>query len=172
MNGGREGKGRRVKRTQVQSDDGWTVVSGGSGSGSGSKPSSSVAKAARPTRVVNGLTVEKLVAEYGAMQKRWRKSTCARDLGRMLGLGEWSVEGAVCIGIGSFALDWEHRYRSLWQLVLFMGVVEICEYLPLLYTGACCTCRIKLMTKQCKSRNPHSPSTRKNLPSQTSTNYS
>jgi hypothetical protein len=118
-------KGRRVKRKQVQSEDGWTVVAG---SGSNAPPSTSKARDARPTRVVDGLTVEKLAAEFKDMEKRWRKSACAKNLEKMLELRDWSVTGAVCIGIGSFSLDWEHRWRSMWQLVLFVGVVELREY--------------------------------------------
>jgi len=123
-------KGRRVKRKQVESEDGWTVVAG-SGSGSNASPSASKPRDARPTRVVDGLTVEKLAAEFKDMEKRWRKSACAKNLEKMLGLREWTVTEAVCIGSGSLSLDWEHRWRSMWQLVLFMGVVKLRAY-PLL----------------------------------------
>ncbi|PVH94866.1 hypothetical protein DM02DRAFT_618290 [Periconia macrospinosa] len=114
----------RAKKKQVQTDDGWTVVAG-SGSARDDEGSSDQLQDARPQKVVNGLTVEKLVDEFRDMEKRWKKTSCARNLDKMLSLKDWSVRNAVCIGIGSFSLDWEHRYRSLWQLVLFTAVAGI-----------------------------------------------
>ncbi|KAF9736514.1 hypothetical protein PMIN04_006242 [Paraphaeosphaeria minitans] len=112
---------KRERRKQVQSDDGWTVVSGGRANDGAQ---TSQLQSARPTRVANGLTEEKLLDELQAMQRKWEKTSCAKNLARMLGLRDWTVQGAVCIGVGSFSLDWDHRYRSLWQLVLFRAVVE------------------------------------------------
>jgi hypothetical protein len=40
------------------------------------------------------------------------------------------MKEAVCIGIGSLSADWEHRWRSMWQLVLFVEVVGYCELSP------------------------------------------
>lgn len=59
------------------------------------------------------------------MERKWTSTSCARTLSRMLSLRSWSVASAICIGIGSFSLDWEHRYRSLWQLVLFRAVLRL-----------------------------------------------
>lgn len=122
---GNKGKGRRVKRKQVQSEDGWTVVAGSS---SGRAKVNVKPLGSRPTRTVDGLTAEKLANEFKDMEKRWQKTSCAKNLDKMLRLGDWTVNEAVCIGIGSFSLDWEHQWRSMWQLVLFMAVVKICEY--------------------------------------------
>jgi hypothetical protein len=122
-------KPRRAKRKQVQNEDGWTVVAG-TGSRTESshhEASAKKAKDARPTRIVPGLSVEKLVTEFKDMEKRWRQSSCARNLEKMIRLRDWRVDKAVCIGIGSFSLDWEHRYRSLWQVVLFMDVVKLLQ---------------------------------------------
>jgi hypothetical protein len=121
-----KGKGRRVKRKQVQSGDGWTVVAS---SGSNASPASSQAQDARPKRTVDGLTAEKLAAEFRDVEKRWQKSSCAKNLDKMLKLRSWTVKEAVCIGVGSFSLDWEHRWRSMWQLMLFMAVVRVCKYI-------------------------------------------
>ncbi|KAF2681777.1 hypothetical protein K458DRAFT_308721 [Lentithecium fluviatile CBS 122367] len=123
MDGGK-GKGRRVKRKQVLGEDGWTVVSG---TGSNASPEDSRARDARPTRIVDGLTVQKLASEFKHLEKRWQRTTCARTLENMLSLKDWKVEQAVCIGVGSFSVDWEHRWRSLWQLVLFVAVVKILQ---------------------------------------------
>jgi hypothetical protein len=80
------------------------------------------ARPARPTRLVEGITVQKLVQEYVDMEKKWNGTECAKRLERLLSKKEWDVKEAVGIGVGSFSLDWEHRYRSLWQLVLFANV--------------------------------------------------
>ncbi|KAF2646318.1 hypothetical protein P280DRAFT_475225 [Massarina eburnea CBS 473.64] len=119
-----ENRGRymaRAKRNQVQAGDGWTVVAG---SGGAKADEAEQLRDARPTRTVNGLTVEKLAGEFKKMEKQWRGSACAKNLEKTLSLRDWTVKEAVCIGIGSFSLDWDHRYRSLWQLVLFMAVVR------------------------------------------------
>ncbi|KAF1957962.1 hypothetical protein CC80DRAFT_410048 [Byssothecium circinans] len=112
----------RSKRKQVQAGDGWTVVAG-SGSAKESGETQHL-RHARPTEVVNGLTVDKLAEEFRGMDTRWRATSCAQTLEKMLGLRDWNVKEAACIGIGSLSLDWAHRYRSLWQLVLFMAVVK------------------------------------------------
>lgn len=118
------------KRQHVQSDDGWTVVSSGRSAKTHSSTSASPAHIqpanARPTRTVTGLTEEKLLSELTAMEQKWKTTSCAKNVSRMLSLRDWTVKEAVCIGVGSFSIDWEHRYRSLWQLVLFRAVVGIC----------------------------------------------
>ncbi|KAJ4355374.1 uncharacterized protein N0V89_003390 [Didymosphaeria variabile] len=117
----RRGQWKREKRQHVQSDDGWTVVSGG-------RPKDGAEaqqlQSARPTRTVGGLTEEKLLDELNTMERKWEKTSCAKNLARMLSLRDWMVTEAVCIGIGSFSIDWDHRYRSMWQLVLFRAVVK------------------------------------------------
>lgn len=118
------GNWKREKRKQVQSGDGWTVVSGGRANDGAQ---TSQLRSARPTQTVNGLTEENLLDELTAMERKWEKTSCAKNLARMLGLRDWTVKEAVCIGIGSFSIDWDHRYRSMWQLVLFRAVVKICE---------------------------------------------
>jgi hypothetical protein len=115
----------RAKRTQVQAGDGWTVVAG---SGSAKEEiSGETLRDARPTRTVDGITVSKMCEEFSSMETQWKNTACAKHLAKMLSLRDWSVKEAVCIGIGSFSLDWQHRYRSLWQLVLFMAVVKTCK---------------------------------------------
>lgn len=82
----------------------------------------------RPKRIVAGLNVEKLAEEFAGMEKRWERTACSAHVQRILRKRKWNIGSAVCIGIGSFSIDWEHRYRSMWQLVLFIAVVRQCKY--------------------------------------------
>ncbi|KAH6882097.1 hypothetical protein BKA58DRAFT_13633 [Alternaria rosae] len=121
-------KGRgRVKRKEVQSDDGWTVITHGLASvsldGKGKKEADA---GSFPTRIVEGLTAEKLLEDFRLLQERWEDTLLAqqvKDIVEKSADSKWGVEEAVCIGIGSFSRDWAHRWRSMWQLVLFVDVV-------------------------------------------------
>lgn len=121
-------KGRgRVKRKEVQSDDGWAVITHGLASvsldGKGKKEADA---GSFPTRIVEGLTAEKLLEDFRLLQERWEDTLLAqqvKDIVEKSADSKWGVEEAVCIGIGSFSRDWAHRWRSLWQLVLFVDVV-------------------------------------------------
>ncbi|CAN9113962.1 unnamed protein product [Alternaria alternata] len=123
-------KGRgRVKRKEVQSDDGWTVITHGLASVSlNDKGKKEIDAGSLPTRTVEGLTAEKLLEDFRTLQDRWEDTLLAKQVKEILeksgGDSGWGVEEAACIGIGSFSRDWEHRWRSLWQLVLFVAVVE------------------------------------------------
>ncbi|CAN9197890.1 unnamed protein product [Alternaria alternata] len=123
-------KGRgRVKRKEVQSDDGWTVITHGLASVSlNDKGKKEIDAGSLPTRTVEGLTAEKLLEDFRTLQDRWGDTLLAKQVKEILeksgGDSGWGVEEAACIGIGSFSRDWEHRWRSLWQLVLFVAVVE------------------------------------------------
>ncbi|CAG5160216.1 uncharacterized protein ALTATR162_LOCUS5764 [Alternaria atra] len=124
----KKGKGR-VKRKEIQSDDGWTVITHGLASVSlNDKGKGEVDAGSLPTRVVEGLTAEKMLEDFRTLQERWEDTLLAQQVKEILekrgGDGGWGVENAVCIGIGSFSRDWAHRWRSLWQLVLFVDVVE------------------------------------------------
>ncbi|KAF2264165.1 hypothetical protein CC78DRAFT_580673 [Lojkania enalia] len=120
--GGRS-KGR-VKRRQVQAGDGWTVVTHRSNEEKVGQ-STEALQHAKPTRVVAGLTIERLREDFEKLEGRWRDTECAVQVVEMLRKRDWDVHDAVCIGIGSFSLDWEHRFRALWQLVLFRAVVRL-----------------------------------------------
>ncbi|KAG9193316.1 hypothetical protein G6011_03351 [Alternaria panax] len=123
-------KGRgRVKRKEVQSDDGWTVITHGLASVSlNDKGKKEMDVGSLPTRTVEGLTAEKLLGDFRTLQDRWEDTLLAQQVKEILdkrsGHGGWGVEEATCIGIGSFSRDWAHRWRSLWQLVLFVDVIE------------------------------------------------
>jgi hypothetical protein len=129
------GRGR-VKRQQVDTEDGWTVIThglsklsvgGGHGKKKGNgKEGRSNAHAGSMPELVQGLTAEKLLQDFENRTEKWKTTACAQNLGGVLGKREWGVENAVCIGIGSFSRDWEHRHRAMWQLVLFMAVVKHC----------------------------------------------
>ena len=125
------GRGR-VKRQQVEADDGWTFITHGlsnlsvdgkKGKGRNQKHNASQ-MGSMPTTIVSGLTVEKLLQDFNSRTERWKDTACAYHLDDILAKGEWNVNEAVCIGIGSFSRDWEHRHRAMWQLVLFVYTVS------------------------------------------------
>ncbi|KAL6150320.1 hypothetical protein ACJBU6_10617 [Exserohilum turcicum] len=120
----------RVKRKQIQSDDGWTVIAHGLANVSLGSSEQKEKQGSLPD-MVQDLTTEKLLAEFKMLQERWEDTALAAQVKQIVeekskdgegGCG-WGVTEAVCIGIGSFSRDWAHRWRSLWQLVLFVDVV-------------------------------------------------
>jgi hypothetical protein len=136
MSNRRQGKAKprgqaRVKRQEVQGEDGWTVITHGLskvsiGKESGRKISKDEPRVAGslPTKTVEGLTAENLFADFKKLQERWEDTAIARQLGEIISKETVDVENAVCIGIGSFARDWDHRHRSMWQLVLFLDTIR------------------------------------------------
>lgn len=119
-------KSRRVKRKKVQAGDGWTIVTHvDHKGGAAGKGDESALHDSRPTRTVDGLNVTTLMDDFKRLTARWKETSCAKGLNEMLGKRKWGVNEAACIGIGSFSLDWEHRHRSMWQLVLFVDVVNM-----------------------------------------------
>ncbi|KAF9696557.1 hypothetical protein EKO04_005453 [Ascochyta lentis] len=129
------GRGR-VKRQQVEADDGWTVITHGlsslsvgskSGRGKGKRNGTrhnALQAGSMPTATVDGLTAEKLLHDFNNRTEKWEATVCAQHLQNILAKTEWDIRDAVCIGIGSFSRDWEHRHRAMWQLVLFVSVVS------------------------------------------------
>lgn len=133
------GRGR-VKRQQVDTDDGWTVITHGlsnlsvsNGKRKGKAGRGNAQAGLMPTDLVQGLTPEKLLQDFTNRTEKWKTTSCAQHLESVLAKREYDVENAVCIGIGSFSRDWEHRHRAMWQLVLFMSVASHCmsPFLPL-----------------------------------------
>ncbi|KAJ4338832.1 hypothetical protein N0V95_007958 [Ascochyta clinopodiicola] len=128
------GRGR-VKRQQVEADDGWTVITHGlsklsvgnkkgKGKGNGPRYNNASQAGSMPAATVDGLTAEKLLRDFNNRTEKWEATACAQHLQGVLAKTEWGVREAVCIGIGSFSRDWEHRHRAMWQLVLFVSVVS------------------------------------------------
>jgi hypothetical protein len=120
-------KGRgRVKRQEVESEDGWTVITHGmskmnvDGKEKKKTPSKKIA-GQLPSKIVKGLSAEKLLDEFEKAREKWKDTAVAKQVED---LKTERVKQAVCIGIGSFSRDWEHRHRSMWQLVLFMDLVR------------------------------------------------
>ena len=113
----------RVKRQQREADDGWTVVTR-------RLPDSKIGTNREqwidsyPAQVAEGLTSEKLLDDFAELQERWKSTALAQQIKKLIGERNWDVRNAVCIGIGSFSRDWAHRWRSLWQLVLFIATTE------------------------------------------------
>ncbi|KAF2032124.1 hypothetical protein EK21DRAFT_61781 [Setomelanomma holmii] len=145
MGGRRAGNGRgkgntggRVKRREVEGEDGWTVVTHGvanlhidrrgSVSGNAAKKADAGAmpnKHSTLPPIVESITAESLLVELRKLQERWKDTAVAKQVKELVGgKGKgWDVKKAVCIGIGSFTRDWEHRWRSMWQLVLFLDII-------------------------------------------------
>ncbi|KAF2184099.1 hypothetical protein K469DRAFT_580765 [Zopfia rhizophila CBS 207.26] len=127
----KNGKSGRVKRKEVQTSGGWTIVTHSSPSSQkkglkknkGNKEAKDVHP--RPTKLVCGLTVPKLLDEFKKLEARFQETLCAKQMDEILGKRKIGVKEAVCFGVGSFSVDWEHRNRSLWQLVLFRAVVKL-----------------------------------------------
>jgi hypothetical protein len=124
--GGSRGRGKaRVKRQEIESEDGWTVITHGmSKINLDSKKDKKVA-GALPNKTVTGITASKLLSELEKLQERWKDSAVARQIGELLSGKSWDIHEAACIGIGSFSRDWEHRWRSMWQLVLFIDIIQL-----------------------------------------------
>lgn len=123
-----------MKRQQVDTDDGWTVITHGlsnlsvsNGKKKGKAGRNNAHAGSMPTDLVQGLTAEKLVQDFHNRTEKWNTTSCAQHLESVLAKTEGAVENAVCIGIGSFSRDWEHRHRAMWQLVLFKSVVSHCR---------------------------------------------
>ncbi|KAF1835602.1 hypothetical protein BDW02DRAFT_547666 [Decorospora gaudefroyi] len=124
----------RIKRKQIQSEDGWTIITHGISDMRLSKQDSekSQSKPLIPTsemETVQGLTPKKLLVEFEKLQDRWYPTSLARQIDSLIHTKKdgicWDIETAVCIGIGSFSRDWMNRWRSLWQLVLFVRVTNL-----------------------------------------------
>ncbi|KAH7115798.1 hypothetical protein B0J11DRAFT_538473 [Dendryphion nanum] len=117
---------RQLERNEVKADNEWTVITHKSTKSSRRRKhvSANLLAHARPTEIVQGLNATKLVQDFNMILTKWRTSKCAVSMQQMLESQAWHVEGAVCIGIGSFSLDWENRHRALWQLALFVDITN------------------------------------------------
>lgn len=130
--GGGKGKGiGRMKRQEVEGEDGWRVITHGMkklnvkhNAANGKAKIRKKVAGQIPSQIVKNLTLDKLLDDFDKLRNRWDGTAVARQIDELAKKQEWHVETAVCIGIGSFSRDWEHRWRSLWQLVLFLDVVK------------------------------------------------
>jgi hypothetical protein len=121
-------KGGRVKRQAIESEDGWTVITHGiARMNMREKGEEGKEKENGKGKEIEGLTSAKLKSEFEKLQEKWEGTAVSTQIVAFMGKRTWDVDAAVCIGIGSFARDWEHRWRSMWQLVLFVEVVKLCS---------------------------------------------
>ncbi|KAK0279758.1 hypothetical protein LTR91_005510 [Friedmanniomyces endolithicus] len=102
-------------------EGGWTRV----GRGRGSAPKS-LHGLAPPTQ---GLTLERLQADFEIKSKVWRKSTCRRETLAILDKQQpdagWQIQEAVCLATNSFSRDnWQARQRSMMQWVAFFDITQ------------------------------------------------
>jgi hypothetical protein len=113
------------KRIIAESEDGWSRVERTTPSRYGSTP---VVNSSLPP-VDRSLTVQKLLDEHTRCKQQWVDSEARRWLQQLLtrqmAEGGWSLNKAVCVALGSISLSWANRLRSVWQLVMFMDVVDI-----------------------------------------------
>ncbi|EME83856.1 uncharacterized protein MYCFIDRAFT_207085 [Pseudocercospora fijiensis CIRAD86] len=103
-------------------DDEWTYVAKSKKS-QARKPANSHNPPARD------LTIDSLTTEFAAKSKTWMQSSCRKALSTLLGRVRpdtgWNIRRAVCLGCGSLSRDnVECRRRSVWQMVVFMGIVK------------------------------------------------
>ncbi|KAF1988923.1 hypothetical protein K402DRAFT_419256 [Aulographum hederae CBS 113979] len=79
-------------------------------------------------KIQPGLSLEGLKLEFARMETQYKESACARRVQGIVDTWRKSsgeVANAVCLALGSFSAEGGgDRMRSLWQLVLFMFVVE------------------------------------------------
>ncbi|KAK5018517.1 hypothetical protein LTR16_002294 [Cryomyces antarcticus] len=113
----------RAKRIETTTSDGWTVVAH-------TNPSASVRNRSEretPTGVrsiLPDLTLGRLKSDYDRARAQWQDGECHTRLTGILSKMTRDVEHAVCLGVGSFSVDTQNRWRSLWQLVAFTSIVS------------------------------------------------
>lgn len=122
-----------MKRQEVEGEDGWRVITHGMkglkvgneiAAGKEKEKSGKKVAGQLPSHIVKNLTLDKLLADFDKLRERWDGTAVSQQIEQLSRKKGWGVETAVCIGIGSFSRDWEHRWRSLWQLVLFIHIVK------------------------------------------------
>ncbi|KAI4828137.1 hypothetical protein E4T45_10297 [Aureobasidium sp. EXF-8846] len=113
------------KRIISESEDGWSRVEHTIPSRYGNTPP---IDSSLPS-VDRSLTVQKLLDEHNRCKKQWVDSEARRWLqqllARQMAEAGWSLNKAVCVALGSPSLSWANRLRSVWQLVLFMDLVDM-----------------------------------------------
>ncbi|CAD0112538.1 unnamed protein product [Aureobasidium uvarum] len=79
--------------------------------------------------VDRSLTAQKLLDEHNRCKQQWVESDARRWLQQLLARqmteGGWSLNKAICVALGSPSLSWANRHRSVWQLVMFMDLVDL-----------------------------------------------
>ncbi|KAH0007053.1 hypothetical protein KCU78_g11978, partial [Aureobasidium melanogenum] len=113
------------KRIISETEDGWSRVEHTVPTRYGSTP---VVGSSLPS-VDRSLTVQKLLDEHTRCKQQWVESEARRWLqqllARQMAEGGWSLNKAVCVALGSPSLSWANRLRSVWQLVMFMDLVDM-----------------------------------------------
>lgn len=113
------------KRIISETEDGWSRVEHTAPTRYGSKP---VVTSSLPA-VDRSLTVQKLQDEHSRCKQQWIESEAGRWLQQLLARqmpeGGWPLNKAVCVALGSPSLSWANRVRSVWQLVMFMDLVDM-----------------------------------------------
>lgn len=112
------------KRIISESEDGWSRVERTAPTRHGSTP---LIQETLPP-VDKSLTVQKLSEEHKRCKQQWVESDTRQWLQQLLARqmpeGGWPLNKAVCVALGSPSLSWANRLRSVWQLVMFIDMVE------------------------------------------------
>ncbi|KAK5110600.1 hypothetical protein LTR85_000977 [Meristemomyces frigidus] len=106
---------------EEQVEDGWTRVGKGKG-----KPPVYIHGLNPP---MHDMSVEKIRADFDNKMKRWRASSCRKEIHRILDRQRpdegWQIGNAVCLATGSFSRDnWQSRQRSMMQFAAFFDIVR------------------------------------------------
>ncbi|KAI5207829.1 hypothetical protein E4T39_01762 [Aureobasidium subglaciale] len=113
------------KRVISESEDGWSRVERTAPTRHGNTP---LVQEALPP-IDRSLTLEKLLDEHKRCKQQWVNSEARRWLqqllARQMSESGWSLNKAVCVALGSPSLSWANRLRSVWQLVMFMDLVDM-----------------------------------------------
>jgi hypothetical protein len=114
-----------AKRVISQSEDGWSRIERTAPTRHG--VSATIREELPP--VDRSLTVQKLLEEHEKCKRQWVESDARQWLQQLLmrqmDKGGWALNKAVCVALGSLSLAWANRSRSVWQLVMFMDLVDM-----------------------------------------------
>lgn len=114
------------KRVIAESEDGWSRVERSVGNRSGGA-TTTVTETLPP--VDGSLTVHKLQEEHARCRKQWAESSARQSLQRLVTRqmpeAGWPLDKAVCVALGSPSRAWSNRTRSVWQLVMFVDLVDM-----------------------------------------------
>lgn len=121
-----------TRKEETSLDDGWTRISyTQQDRRHGVAPNAQVAKL---PPVQPGLSVEKLRSEFDRFGEKWRASECRKRVIGRIGRGlngsekkRTEIRKGVAVALGSLSLDWQNRFNSLWQLVVFKDITDQSE---------------------------------------------
>ncbi|KAK4998180.1 hypothetical protein LTR66_002556 [Elasticomyces elasticus] len=110
--------------TETVMQDGWTQVT----HKSRPKDSRTSTTQTREPPQIKDLTLAQIQRDYRGIRKQFEQSACWSKLRSLINLRRpergWEIDTAVCLACSSVCFDWQRRWRSLWQLVVFTCIVD------------------------------------------------